>query len=274
MIPPSQLNLFEFYRDVTLRFQKQHLGISMDRDRHDALHTHLHAVQKSYWDGLPPKYDCSDTIISYGLHFAPKHAVIWRTIGRRMRAAKDQVSWELNSIGTGPGSEIFGLLCGIPNVEKIKISFVGLDREVAWDPLFEIALEEFRSRTGVDIDGFLTNDPKNLLPGGQVIGSLVLSEAMKQGQAIDLMKGIRDVTTSTKAMFLDFNYAIEVSPNEKKFIDNVLRHGGFPTDPAKLREDLSLAEEIRLEMKNCSPLFCKRKINDKLPLTLFTVQLR
>ncbi len=268
------MNLFEFYRDVALRYQEEHLGIRMSSERHRVLLDKLYEVQTSYFGFDPPEYTDPDILVAYTLHFAPKHAVIWRCIGQRLNFEDDGADWALNSIGTGPGSEVFGLVCALPPSSNIGVSVVGLERQDAWRDVFEIARDEYRLRTGTPLNALLTNTPTELAPDGQVIGSLVLSEAMKRGDVVKLIEGIRANTTSNETWFLDYNYPIQISENVKEFVDAPLKRAGFRCNFSGLKDDLALSEAIRSEMDACDPLYCRRQIKDSQPLTLYTINLR
>ncbi|OJU62517.1 MAG: hypothetical protein BGO01_08555 [Armatimonadetes bacterium 55-13] len=269
------LNLFQFFQDVALRFQAECLGINgIDGARHNVLNQELTHLKEAYFaeDGI--EYDSPDRMVAYTLHFAPKHAVIWRCMAQRFTSSGEGEDWKLNAIGPGPGSELFGILCGLPDAENLNIDFVGLEREGAWRDLFEIAREEFILRTGLKIDGFLTNDPKNLEPEGQVIGSLVLSDAARHGELVKLAQDISGATSSGEGWFLDFNYKVPMGNGTREFLNQPLRRAGFATRDDPLKDDLQLAKAIRDEMADCNHLYCTRPVKENLPLNFYKVRLR
>lgn len=275
MVDRHDLNLFEFFRDVALRFQQEHLGIQrMSQARHDHLHEVLYELEKAYFNHAAIEYDDPDRMIAYTMHFAAKHAVVWRTLARKFSVEEDEsVDWTLNSIGTGPGSEIFGMLCGLPGVEDLNVFFVGLERELAWRELFEIAREEFILRTGVDLTGFVTNDSANLRRNGQTIGSFVLSDAARRSEAGQLLQDIRDLTDGDEAWFLGFDI-YPTGPGTTEFVNAPLKRAGFRANFTQLKAEKEYPDAVRAEMDGCDPLFCKRQIKDQLPLTFYRVRLR
>jgi hypothetical protein len=186
--------------------------------------------------------------------------------------AEDGVVYRINSLGTGPGSEIFGMLCGTPGVPKPNVEFVGLEREEAWRDLFEIARDEFAARTDVLLDGFLTDEPTHMHDRGFTFGSFVLSDAARRAESASLVQSVRDTTSVDRAFFLDFS-KYSTSPESSDDAGNPLRRAGYRVD-AKKMADPSISILIRREIAACNPIYCKRNIKSELFLTMYTVHLR
>ena len=81
MTDRRNLKLFTFFRDVALRYQETELGITqMSPSRTQALSIARSELQSAYGRQDAVDYSDPDRLIAYVLHFAPKHAVIWREL--------------------------------------------------------------------------------------------------------------------------------------------------------------------------------------------------
>jgi hypothetical protein len=256
-----------------LQYQSEHHGITgIDHARHGTLNSELSVLQKAYFSHQPVDYDTCERIVAYALHYAAKHAAIWRSIASIMKI-EGQDEFVLNSIGTGPGSEVFGMLCGMPGIEALQVRFVGLEREGAWRDLFEIARTEFAAKTGIILNGFLTNDPRNLEREGVTIGSFVLSDAARRSEVGTLLTAIREAVAVQEVYFLDFA-VYTTSDGTSEFVTVPIQKAGFKVTVSSLNDDHTISKAIRQEMDRCRPIYCRRPIRDNLPLKLYRVQLR
>lgn len=271
------MNLFEFYRDVALRYQEECLGCPMTPRRSRELDEKLAEVQASYFGCPPPTYVNPTALVAYTLHFAPKHAVIWRQLAASFTWDEEPApgfEWKVNSIGTGPGSEVFGMLCGLPGPQDMTASVVGLEIADVWRDVFDIAIDEFNQRSTRTVTGFLTNDASNLHAEGDVVGSLVLSEEAKRGGIVKLIENVRDNTNAKTALFLDYNYKIGPTEETKRWLKDPIVEAGFPCWDERIKDAEALALILQAEADGCSPLYCARSFNHVQPFNFYRVKLR
>lgn len=199
--------------------------------------------------------------MAYVLHFAPKHAVIWKRLAAAYSwTGRSHGRWQWNDIGAGPGSEVFGLLCGLPDLKETTFDVVAVDQEGAWRDVFEIARDIFIKRTGTEFDALYTNDIRNIHPRGQTIGSFCLSDAGRNGSIAGLLSGLGATSEIKECRFLDF-------PSYKAgtgtvYVNKAVSASGFACSYDHLPDmKLNLSDAINAEIADCPTVYCAAKVN-------------
>lgn len=197
-------------------------------------------------------YSELDRRLAYGLHFAPKHALIWRRYLNEMPNSSLRKCTRFNSIGTGPGSEIIGILeaSDVPNASEIEI--VCLEREQEWREIFESVMSTYLLRSNLKVSWTYTDDPQHLLVGAPVVGSCVLSELGRERRITSFRKAIFKRVGGVRARFLDF----PSFPRDDgtKYIEDIIPG----CKVIKLYEkDWNLMGELNAEMNACQPCHCR-----------------
>lgn len=171
------MNLFELFRDATLTYMAANGTPNRVTPQLDARlrNVVLPEIQQSYFNATSPDYSGLERRLAYCLHLAPRHAVIWRHYVRKSESFLLEKS-KLNSIGTGPGSEVIGILAACEHHPGSIVEVVCLEREATWREMFECVVNEFNRRSSFELVATFTDDPDNLIPGAPVVGSCVLSE--------------------------------------------------------------------------------------------------
>ncbi|MFM9872278.1 MAG: hypothetical protein ACKVQS_02290 [Fimbriimonadaceae bacterium] len=219
-----QINFFDFYKSVALDYQKQVLGISTFTPELIAQYRDTQVdLGAKYFKNASIDYSDPITRIAYTLHYAPKHATVWRELAKSFSWKKAVPrEWSLNSIGPGPGSDIFGMLSAIPKLDGVQISVFGLEEEEGWREIYEIARDKFIELSGRPFESIMTNNLVNLNRSGQIIGSFVLTDAARNNSAKLLLQGLSNFSNSPNAMFLDFSSYLCPVTGESIYISNLI----------------------------------------------------
>jgi hypothetical protein len=272
----KNVNFYQFFRDVALEYQMDQKGISgINKARAIQLESSLHNLQSAYFGCDPVSYSDLDRRLAYTLNYAPKHAVIWRELVQNKKLVNSWArEWNLNSIGPGPGSDVFGILAGSNLQFGDTVTISGLEEEETWRDLFEIASKKYRKETGIQLEVFQTNKCSFLNPRGQVFGSFVLSDAARSRKLGKLLEELVGVTGDETAQFLDFPLFTE-GPDGSAFLIDKIRALGFKCTRTPLPQmSLNLKEAISKEMSGCQPLYCQTSIKEEPKVDLLTVTLR
>lgn len=269
-IQPADLNLYAFYRDVALRFDREVLGNGpMTPARHARLHQVLSDLQTAYFQDGAIDYSDPDRIVAYTLSFAPKHALIWRELAKQWTLSSDR--WRLNSIGPGPGSDIIGMLCGVPGADQVTVDIVGLEAEESWRQMLDFTRETFLDLTGMSFELLMTKDSDYLHPEGQIIGSLVLTDAARNGTLANLLSDICRCTAKSEMWFLDFP-TFTCPQSGKSNIKEAIRKCGLDCRWSYVPDlNLGIKEVIAGQIDSCDPIYCKRTVSDEPKVSLFKV---
>lgn len=214
--------------------------------------TVIPAFQRDCFSSESLSYEGLNRRLAYGFHFAPKHAVVWRRYLLSPMKSPLRTYKRFNSIGTGPGSEIIGILEAslVPKDEKVEI--VCLEREQEWREIFEAIMETYLDRSGRNVDWTYTNDPEHLMKGAPVVGSCVLSELGREKRISSFLEEMREQVGPVRARFLDFpSFPRETGT---RYIEDAIPGCSV----IKIYErGWDLRGELNAEMDNLEPCYCK-----------------
>lgn len=201
------MNLFDFYRSVALRWMgKTSFSAADIREISKA----YHQLCSDFHGDKPVSYVADEAKLAYLLVFAPRHAIYWRHYCRE-KQFRGFSGMTLNSVGTGPASEVVGFLEGatllVEHDENDKpvpfvVNLTACDTEVTWRPVQDAVAQEYR-RTGRVINPRWTNDVANLLPATVTLASYLLSDLARQNAIEACLSAMRDSVKPTLGIFLD-----------------------------------------------------------------------
>ena len=136
---PLSMNLYAFFRNVVLRYLSQE---ALTHAQVTAFNASLKVIKQGYRNHFPIDYSDETTRLAYMISFAPRHAIIWREYVAKSAPTFTQFPLSMNSIGTGCGSEIIGVLEGLRILGHSGDSnWKCLDREPTWTPLLKAEIE-------------------------------------------------------------------------------------------------------------------------------------
>lgn len=166
----------------------------------------LSALAQAYYGAAAVDYSSDLRKYVYLKSYAPKYALVWRTYIRLKQPwiMDERAVWQFNSIGTGPASEVIGVMESMNWAGKSpRTEVVCLESERTWDEVGKIVAELYRIKTGRDLALFYTDDVGRLIRRGEVFGSMVVSDMARAGTVQKSMAAIQSSVTPAKGLFLD-----------------------------------------------------------------------
>lgn len=223
-------------------------------------------LRAAYGRGEPVDYSDWKRRVAYLMHYAPKHAVIWRQYAQGRKIAENG-NIRLNSVGTGPGSEIIGWLEGTTWRAPGTLHLVCLEAEEGWREILEIVLDEYQTRAGRAINNLMTNTPANLMAQQRVIGSFVLSDLGRQDSLDSFVHGLAQHIGPARGLFLDAP-AFRDAAGDSHLISQCVACGytHLPSD------GFHCMQAINDEMDACDPIFCYHRIVSEPSLNVFRIR--
>lgn len=243
------MNLFELFRDAALDHLEEVSGSRLvSADLMDQLHHEHGVLSAAYDDAKEIKYDTLERRLAYTMFYAPKHAYLWKTYAN--------CNWDprkilrLNSLGTGPGSELVGLAEAFRTRGLGAVEAVCLEREDAWRFIAHRVFRRYEA-LGVRFSVLWVVDSSNFRRNQHVVGSFVLSELARQG-ALDLLRS--QMTGSVGPALATFIDGAAVKTNTGKHLLSNLA-GQDRWDHFESRGWLS-KDEINTAWNECDPKYC------------------
>ncbi len=254
------MNLFAFYRDVVLGY----LGCSTLSDRDvSALSAEAVAIKRSFSRHLPIDYSVERARLAYMLYYAPKHAIIWREyVKRRAFVRPDPLN--MNSIGTACGSEIIGLLEGLGYPVPSQSAWRCIDIEPGWRSMLEAARSLYEIRRPCTLECNCVTNLTALWPSGFTIGSLVLSEIVKQNGHRHFRSDVTAAIGPAEGWFLDITRCRQADASEPYLSDF------YPFGYESLRSTgWDLRAVINAEIEACTPQWCLDLLTSEPSMHMF-----
>lgn len=254
------MNIYEFFRKVAVQYLANH-GISPEDE---SVRVSWESLRSAYWSAEKPDYGDAITCAAYALCYAPKHAIMWRELTLRF-PAKFRDNKLYNSLGTGPGSELIGLLEGA-NSGRRRVEIRCLEPEETWREIFELVCAEYSRERDCFLDVQYSRNP-DVLTRGPVIGSLVLSEVGRHGSIKEYLDQIGRYVAPAVGFFLDF-------PSCPRTGGANLDIRGHLQSKATYIPDLHIGlwKTINQEMRLCRPLYCERKLREEPKMCIYPWQ--
>jgi len=198
-----RVNLFDFYQEVTLRYLRQNHGLSgISKQLEQRLCNELARLRQDYRKGIPIDYSDKHRRVAYALHYAPKHAVIWREYAHLFGHTANQ-NLDLNLLGPGPGSELFGWLEGIDWANPGAVAIACIEKEKSWLEFLQCATAMYQETTGIAIKGTFSTDSSKMIKGAHLLGSFVLTDMGRSGELHTLGRLVASANRPLTATFLD-----------------------------------------------------------------------
>jgi hypothetical protein len=191
--------------------------------------------------------------------YAPKHAIIWREYHKK-RASNASGSFDLNILGTACGPEIIGTLEGIKWSHQGVMACHSMDTESGWSPMLDAVISEYSQRRGP----LVTCQHGVLKPAAYTLGSMVLSEIVKQGTYQRFRATMTKSIGPTEGLFLDITNC-RMPDGSEPFLSNVFGFGFFNLT----REGLKVKDLINHEMDSCQPCYCKLRLHSEPKLNFY-----
>ena len=259
------MNIFHFYYSVVLRYIGQE---RLSQEQSAAIELAFKTLRSQF--GKSDKIDYSDDMsrLAYMLHYAPKHAIMWREYMRKKNTVASR-NLTVNSLGTGPGSELIGIMEGVRSGEDVTWSWFCHDSESGWLPLLSTVAEEYAKVTNVPFVVNLVDDVSGLSRGNLVIGSFLLSEIVKQPEYRKFQKVLKEAVGPTVGRFLDITKC-RLEDGSEPFLSDVYRFG---FENLK-KSEVPLKEVINNEMATCGHSHCMYSLPYEPSINMFLPDLK
>lgn len=196
----AQVNIFDLFDEAAEVYAND---LSLDTSGHLE---ELSSLKQAYFGTNPVDYSSPLRRYVYLRNFAPKHAIVWRTYVRnnlkwRMDARK---VYQFNAVGTGPASEVIGILEGIDwNEKSPPVEPVCLETETGWFEAGEIVARLYREKRGLPLKIKYTSSPGDMIKSAYVFGSMVISDLARGGNVYEVLDAIREAVRPAQGLFLD-----------------------------------------------------------------------
>ncbi len=258
--PTPSLNFFKLFQDATVKFLNSHHGVPICGNLENLLNVEFNILQKLYYDEAQIDYTSVGRMASYSMHFAPRHAVIWRQWLRSVDKSSLFNAERLNSIGTGPGSELIGIAAASKLPPGSSIEVMCLERNEGWRELLDIVITDFNSQSPVKIKHTFTDKVERLFVGAPVIGSCVLSEFGRDKKIVSFLEQIANVVGNVRGRFLDFpQYPVD---GKTPFIEDVINRYAPTCEIHKLKEETwGMQAAVADEQGSCTPLLISYRVS-------------
>jgi hypothetical protein len=197
------LNHFQLYDRATRAYLASSLNIArLTPEMLAQLADVKERFPKAFRSSPAIDYSKVATRLVYSLHYAPKHATIWEMWLLRsqspLRGAREFIS-----LGTGPGAEVFGIIEANRPPPGSTVTVHCLERASEWTPIFAVAREEFTRETNVEVRARYYDDVTQLPARLPVVGSLFLSELIRDGNLHEFLQQLRNTVRPSSGLFLD-----------------------------------------------------------------------
>lgn len=238
------MNLFEFFHAAAYRYLgRNHLSAQEQSD----LPARIRQLNRGFGGSAPIDYSDPLTRLAYIFSYAPKHAIIWREYMRRPPQNVATGSFSLNSLGTACGPEIIGVLEGMAWNQPGVVTVHCHDTEPGWDPLLCAVVAEYCSRRG----SVLQVQVGALARSTYTLGSLVLSEVVKQGAQRTFRSSMTQAIGPAEGLFLDITNC-RLPDGTEPYLSDVFGFGFFNFT----REGLKVKDVVNNEMNSCPNCQC------------------
>ncbi len=255
------MNLFTFFHDAAFRFLgRRQLTVREEQ----ALPSRIKLLNRGFGGSDPIDYSDPITRLAYTFSYAPRHAIIWREYHKKRNsvAAGD---FSLNTLGTACGPEIIGTLEGAQWEPKGVLTCYSEETEPGWRPLLEAVVAEYYARRGSTVA--LSN--AGLARGVYTLGSLVLSEIVKQGNHRSFRTSMVERVGPTDGLFLDITKC-RMPDGDEPFLSDVFGFGFYNPN----REGLKLRDVINAELDDAEPCYCKLPLTREPSMNFFLPRFR
>jgi len=196
------MNLFDLFQEAALDHLEEETGSrTVDDDLRRRLCDQMNQLSKVFRGPDPIRYDSLERRLAYTMYYAPKHAYLWKFYAR--------AQWEprkilrLNSLGTGPASELIGLGEAMRDRGLVRIEARCLEREHTWRRLAHRVFYRYTEVSPVSIRREWVSDSQNFMPRWHLVGSFVLSELVRDGAISSLVPAMRQRIPGSRATFID-----------------------------------------------------------------------
>ena len=257
------MNFFELFSTATER----HIARNLKPNAIDsALEAHLSVVRdnlmSSFYRQEKIDYTRNDHQIAYSFHYAPKHATMWFLYSQTL--PKPYCGLRFNSIGTGPGSEVFGIVEAHRPAHGTVVEVCCHEENPLWTPIFNEVAVLYEQQTGVRVARTDAATIGDLWSGVPTIGSLILSEVGRSQYILDFLHELGKSVRPSNGLFLDL--PTFPGPNDVIYgMPETLRFGKWPNYVPKL----SLGVEAKCNADMMHPCVRCRKALAGEPKMLF-----
>jgi hypothetical protein len=257
------MNLFAFYRDAVLAYLGKPTLSQADVEN---LTIEANKIKNAYWKHDPIDYSAGGARLAYMLYYAPKHAIMWREY--IANAAYSFASpMHINSIGTACGSEIIGLMEGLGETRPAESNWLCLDIEPLWEPLLQAAKSLYEARRNCVMHCTSVGALADLRPQAFTIGSLVLSEIVKQKDHRQFRPDVAGIIGPATGLFLDIAVCT-MSDGSARYLSDF-----YPFGFESLRnKGWNMRATINAEISGCNPGWCLDKLSSEPGMMMFFAQ--
>jgi hypothetical protein len=258
------MNLFQFYQEAAINFATNtKLFNDYDDEVNSATIREIRKLQKAYQEDATVSYVDPFTRFAYCMHFAPKHAVIWRYLTRTLQSSYgDNVC--LNFCGFGPASELIGVLEGCNLEDGASFDIAAFDSESGWNDIGTHIVETYSDKRGISIRCNYSSFADNLHPQTMMFGSFILSDMARSGQLGNIRSLVPSEKRPLQAQFLDFPMYTD-KQNKRVLLSNTLNCAWMSLK----NRGLNPLPDVINEYENCDSIRCDIGIPSKLSLNVF-----
>lgn len=265
----GEVNLFAFYRDAVLDYLGRPSLSATDVATFTAA---AGKIKRGFGQHLPIAYSAEATRLAYMLYYAPKHAIMWREYVSRSAFVRPD-PFRLNSIGTACGSEIVGLLEGLGNPVPTRSDWWCFDTEPGWEPLLGAACALYETRRGCTLSCTCVPNLASLWPQGFTIGSLVLSEIVKQNGQRQFRQDVTDAIGPATGWFLDITKC-RLADGSEPYVSTFYPFGYESLRNKGWNLKAIINAEINAEINACTPGWCLEPLTFEPSMHMFLARFR
>jgi hypothetical protein len=200
----SEVNLFDLFREAVFdRLHEEREVRELSPEARERIQEAYACITKGFFGPAPVDYSEPNRRIAYSLHYAPKHAYLWRRYARTVWTPPTQASVILNSLGTGPASEIVGLADAYRGWGLNRLTAYCYDRLDAWCRLAQAVVARYSQTTGFEIELNWVSSIDSFCQGRHLVGSFVLSEVIRQQKIGSFLDCLASAVPGASSTFLE-----------------------------------------------------------------------
>lgn len=194
--------MFDLFQEAALDHLEEETGSRTVGDNlRGRLCDQLDQLAKAFRGPDPIRYDSLERRLAYTMYYAPKHAYLWKSYARALWEPRKIL--RLNSLGTGPASELIGLAEAMRDAGLVRIEAQCLEREHTWRRLAHRVCYRYTEASHVSIRREWVSDSQSFTPRWHLVGSFVLSELVRDGAIRSLVPAMRQRIPGSRATFID-----------------------------------------------------------------------
>lgn len=207
----ATINLFDFF-DEAAEILAKNIGLDLTNCNGE-----LESLRGSYGGCVAVDYSSALRKYVYLKNYAAKHALVWRVYISKMYSdwsLEDNEKIGLNSIGSGPASEIIGIAESMEWGQDAQLKVTCLEGDLGWATAGRIVADLYRNKTKRIIELNYTDKAADLLREGLVVGSMVVTDLARAGRDRQVLAEVCEYVKPASGLFLDAKaYRSEFSTN-------------------------------------------------------------